>query len=582
MRAYVTQRQLLQRRRRRAVAAWTALAIAASTASIWSTDRGDGVATALRTAASILPHPLTDATAPRPSDPAAAARPSEPPVARHVVAGDPAWPTAPVATVRNTRAASDIFASTDEPGVVVTRGSEPAGHAGDGANAVVTEGLPAGGRLNLVVNRTTVLTTQRKYKQVSVGQPEVAEVTPIGPTSVLLTAKKPGATQLIIWDESDRSQVVDVVVDMDLEALREQIARSFPGAKVEVEAVNGAIALRGTVPSLSVADQIVASAAPFSERVLNFLEISGGQQVMLQVRFLEMSRRASQELGINLATSLTNADNAAFFVGPNVTRKTTNPLISTLTGTATWNSFTLDYALSALKQNNLARVLAEPNVTVISGQEASLLAGGEFPVPVPQSGSGGGSTITIEYKEFGVRLNVTPVVLGNGKIRLKVAPEVSDLDFSSPVTIENNNIPIINKRRVESVVEMGDGQTFAIAGLMRNSVIATRNVTPLLGELPVIGTLFRSVRYQREETELVVLVTPRMVEPMNPGEVPDLPGMDWRHPNPVEFYLNGDLGGPMGEGRAPAPADRVPPRFRGEYGFAPADRRADRIASVER
>lgn len=431
------------------------------------------------------------------------------------------------------------------------------------------------GKLELGAGRSSVINTKGPYKRVSVGQPEIADVNTIGPTSILVTARKAGATQVIIWDENDKSQTVDVIVGFDLDALREQIKKSFPNAKVEVDAVNGAIALRGKAPSVDVAEQIVAMAAPFSEKVLNFLEISGGQQVMLQVKFVEMSRRASEELGINLLANYNDGNTNISFAGPNTGSKGSNGLLSTVVGAFVCNSFSFDYALSALKQNNLARILAEPNVTVISGQEATLLAGGEFPVPVPQSGSGGGSTITIEYREFGVRLNVTPVVLGSGKIRLKVAPEVSDLDFSSPIVIENNNIPIILKRRVESTVEMLDGQTFAIGGLMRNTVTASRAITPLLGDLPIIGTLFRSVRYQREETELVVLVTPSLVEAMNPGEVPDAPGEFWRHPNPVEFYLNGNIG--QAE-RAPRnPVDALPARFRGEYGFAPSTQ----TASVE-
>jgi|GEM_PF-976128 len=444
---------------------------------------------------------------------------------------------------------------------------------------VLADGSGSQGKLSLGVNRTTIVNTKLPYHRVSIGQPEVADVNPIGPTSLLITAKKAGTTELIIWDESDQSQTVAVEVAMDLESLRNQIKKTFPNSAVEVDSVNGAVALRGKVPSIQVADQIGAMAAPFSDKILNFLEVSGGQQVMLQVKFLEMSRKASEELGINLGASLVNDGNFDIaFNGPNAGSKSGNSALSTISGSATWDSFTLDYALSALKQNSLARVLAEPNVTVISGQEASLLAGGEFPVPVPQTSSGGGSTITIEYREFGVRLNVTPVVLGGGKIRLKVTPEVSDLDFSSPVTINNNNIPIINKRRIQSTVEMNDGQTFAIAGLMRSNVTASRNITPVLGELPIVGALFRSVRYQREETELVVLVTPMLVEPMNPGEVPDIAGEYWRHPNPVEFYLNGDVGGPAKNALGKEPTDKIPARFRGSYGFAPVTQ----TASVEK
>jgi pilus assembly protein CpaC len=248
--------------------------------------------------------------------------------------------------------------------------------------------------------------------------------------------------------------------------------------------------------------------------------------------------------------------------------------------------------IQALRQNNLLRILAEPNLVAISGQEASFLAGGEFPIPVPQTGTGGGSTITIEYKEFGVRLNMTPVVLGDGRIRLKLTPEVSDLDFSSPLVIQGSRIPIVNKRIVTTVVELADGQSFAIAGLLNNQVNAAKDVTPLLGDIPILGALFRSVRYERRETELVVLVTPKLVEPMNPSQVPPLPGESWRHPNEAEIYLNQDLGGeepemipgepipattPATTGRTARASDvqssgPAAPRYRGSYGFTPPQR----------
>src|SRR5439155_487328 len=250
----------------------------------------------------------------------------------------------------------------------------------------------------------------------------------------------------------------------------------------------------------------------------------------------------------------------------------------------------IDYFVTALRQNNLLRILAEPNLTAISGQEASFLAGGEFPVPVPQAGSGGGgTTITIDYREFGVRLRFVPIVLGDGKIRLKMTPEVSDLDFSSPLTIQGSKIPIVNKRTVTTTVELADGQTFAIAGLLNHNVNATRSATPGLGDLPVLGALFRSVRYERNETELLVLVTPRLVEPMNPSQVPPVPGENWRHPKELDLYLKSDLGSepPAGKGRgATGPAATTPagptgmgggstggvPRYRGAYGFTPPPR----------
>ncbi|HWB54327.1 MAG TPA: hypothetical protein VG722_09040, partial [Tepidisphaeraceae bacterium] len=188
------------------------------------------------------------------------------------------------------------------------------------------------------------------------------------------------------------------------------------------------------------------------------------------------------------------------------------------------------------------------------------LAGGKFPVPVPQTSSGSATSITVDYEEFGVRLNFTPIVLGDGRIRLKVAPEVSDLDFANGVENQGFKIPLINSRQVQTTVELSEGQTLAIAGLLNHTSAASLNEFPVLGKLPIIGALFRSVSYQRNETELVVLVTPKLVNGLNPKDVPPLPGEHWRHPNEGQLFLNGDLGGP---------ADS--PAFDGPVGFKPVD-----------
>jgi pilus assembly protein CpaC len=205
------------------------------------------------------------------------------------------------------------------------------------------------------------------------------------------------------------------------------------------------------------------------------------------------------------------------------------------------------------------------------------LAGGEFPVPVPQSGGagGGGSTITVEYKQFGVQMAFTPVVLGNGRVRLEVKPEVSDLDYSRSVSFQGFVIPTITKRTLETTVEMNEGQTFAVAGLLHGRTVANRDGTPLLADIPVLGALFRSTRYERSETELVVLVTPYIVEAMNPDQVPTLPGERWRFPNEADLVLGTDLGGEAPDTRnAPKATDggpaAAPARYRGQYGFSPA------------
>jgi len=243
-----------------------------------------------------------------------------------------------------------------------------------------------------------------------------------------------------------------------------------------------------------------------------------------------------------------------------------NPNVSLLAG-GQIGSVYFESMIQALKQNNLGRLLAEPNLIATSGQEANFLAGGEFPVPVAQGGAGasGNLAITVEYKEFGVRLTFVPVALGNGKIRMKVAPEVSQLDFANSVTLSGLVIPGLTTRRVSTTVELAEGQTFAIAGLLNNSISANKQALPLLGEMPVIGTLFRSVRYQRNETELVVLVTPRLAGAMKPGQVPVLPGEKWRHPGEASLYLNGDIGGEQ-----PVESKEPPRPLIGRYGYAPA------------
>ncbi len=449
-----------------------------------------------------------------------------------------------------------------------------------------------GGKISLKVNSTTVVKTVRPYKRVSVGQPDVADFNAIAPTSILLTAKKPGTTQLIIWDDQEHSQIMDVNVLMDLEALKDQYKLAFPNSKIDVGFSNNTIVLRGQVNDLDAADHAVQIATPFAGKVVNMLEVSGGQQVMLQVRFAEISRSATHALGINGAFvdgSFIGANNIAGLnplntfspgnvgavpgaAGRALREQGINPSV-TLFGAGQIGSFYLQEFVEALRQNNLLRILAEPNLTAISGQEATFLAGGEFPIPVSQGGntSGGGAAITIEFREFGAKLRFVPVVLGDGRIRLKVAPEVSDLDFTTAVRFGGFVVPGLSQRKVTTTVELADGQSFAIAGLLNNNVTATKDVVPLLGDLPIVGTLFRSIRYQRKETELVVIVTPHLVAPLNPAQVPILPGEKWHHPTENELFWKQDIGGPQKNTVSPDPKSppRSAPLFYGNFGFSP-------------
>ncbi len=446
--------------------------------------------------------------------------------------------------------------------------------------AFITDGVGADGKIKLVVNRSVVLNTKSPYKRVNVAATDIADVNPISASSMVVTSKKPGSTQLIVWDDNEKAQTIEVLVEFDLQAINDQLKSSFPGSKIEATAANGSIMLRGRAPNLEVAEQAGAMAAPYAgngAKVLNFLEVAGGQQVMLQVRFAEVSRTATSSLGFNMfgtdGTFRLGAGNGAggspiggLAAGNSATAI---PSSATIFGSGAFGNVQFEMFISALRQNNLLRVLAEPNLTTISGQEASFLAGGEFPVPVPQASSSGGTTITIEYKQFGVGLKFIPIALGDGRIRLKCNPEVSDLDYSNAVTLNGFKIPALTKRNLNTTVELKEGQTLALAGLLNNRIQTSSDVTPFLGDLPVLGALFRSTRYERKETELVVLVTPRLVAGMNPDQVPAVPGEKWRAPTEADLFWLRDLGGEVPADKKSARSGQ-PARFQGNYGFTPA------------
>lgn len=444
---------------------------------------------------------------------------------------------------------------------------------GNQRNNLVTNGAAEDGAVRIMLNKSQVLQTRVPYRRVNVSQPEIADVNPIGPQSILVTAKKVGSTQVIVWDDQDRSQVMDVVVGFDLQELQDQLNKQFPTAKIEATTSGNTIILKGRAPSLQVAEQAKMFASSHGENVMSFIEVSGGQQVMLQVRFAEVSRAATQNLGfsgfITDGTFELGSINGPGVdpIGGGVQQldRTIDPGV-TVFGRGEFGSMAFEYYLSALRQNNLLRVLAEPNLVTMSGEKASFLAGGEFPIPVPQDSAGeAGTTITVEYKEFGVRLNFTPVVLGDGRIRMHVAPEVSELDFTNAVFFNGFRIPALTTRNVNTTVELNEGETLALAGLLNNRVTANKEVVPLLGDIPVLGSLFRSVRYERRETELVVLVTPKLVSGMRPDEVPAVPGERWRHPDDLALLFAADIGGEL----APE-TDEPAPRFQGQHGFTPA------------
>jgi pilus assembly protein CpaC len=467
---------------------------------------------------------------------------------------------------------------------------------------VISEGLDADGNLKLAVNQSRMLVTaaplrnaQHDGAAVASGSSEIFVAEPLSADTLLITAKKPGSSNMIIEDEIGRRQLVSVVVEPDLAPLREQLSSLGPNASIEVTDANGNLVLRGHVPNLQTAqraEQLATAYYPGANRVVDLLEVSGGQQVMLEVKFAEVSRTVESQLGINFGYT-----DGTSIIGNNIGG--VNPFATSggvpgsalqllsqspasniqLFADASFARGAMAYFLNCLHENELMRTLAEPNLTVISGEAAQFQVGGEIPIPVPQqSSSGGGTTITIEYKDFGVLLHATPVVLGNGRIRLKVNPEVSNIDESNAVTLSGFSIPAFTTRTVDTTVELSDGQTFAIAGLLNNQTNATIESIPGLGDLPGVGVLFRTVQYQRTQDELVVMVTPHLVEPLNPEQVPTAPGEKWRSPSEADLFIDRDLGGDAGElTTPPSPSGSSPstahatsaPQFRGEYGFVP-------------
>jgi pilus assembly protein CpaC len=471
--------------------------------------------------------------------------------------------------------------------------SQPATTTGR-TTTFVTDGLGPDGSIHLLSGKGSVITTRAPYKRVSIGQPDIADINTIGPSTVLVTAKKAGSTQLILWDDQDRSQVVDVVVDLDLAAVKRAIDAGFPDLKVDIAAVNDSIAVHGHVPTMQQAEQVCELVSAYG-KVHNFLDTSGGQQVMLQVRFAEVSKSVERDLGINFGST----DGISIF-GNNASAVNALSIIQSQTaaggngirlgvpaggapgqlfGTGAAGQTAFAYFIKALRENSLSRTLAEPNLVAVSGQEASFLAGGEVPIPVPQSGTSGGSAvITIEYHEFGVRLHFTPIVLGNGRIRLKVSPEVSSVDPANGTAIAGGSVPGFKKESVSTTVELSEGDTLALGGLLDNRVAAVIDTIPVLGDIPILGSLFKSTKFQRNEDELVVTVTPRLVGGLHPDQVPLLPGEHWRYASPPAQYLGLDMGGPVvepGTASTDKPGKKTvsttpPPQYHGTYGYSPA------------
>lgn len=420
----------------------------------------------------------------------------------------------------------------------------------------------------LVKGKSVVIDSEAPVSRISIGSPDTASLLLLSPTQVYLAGKEFGATTLTMWT-SQGIVVKDVKVVPDVTGLKRMLHEVLPSETgISVLASSDSITLTGHVSNasaLKAANALAQSVAP--DKIVNLLRVDGVMQVMLEVRVAEMTRTVLKRMGLNFAyisgsfaaysflNGLTSFNEDGTLI--NLTDRINGVVHSNLAGGG------LNTFLDALKANGLVKVLAEPNLVCVSGETANFLAGGEIPIPIPQALG----MVSIEYKPFGVGLKFTPTVLSSGVINLKVNPEVSELDYSNAVTFQGYTIPAIQTRKASTTVELADGQSFVIAGLISESLRENANRFPVLGDIPILGSLFSSNDFRKNKTELVLLVTAHLVKPIDAASQ-SLPTDGFKEPDDYEFYLLGLLEGRRKEPAMPRSAARNPePMVRPENGF---------------
>lgn len=394
---------------------------------------------------------------------------------------------------------------------------------------------PEAQTLHLLVGRSLVVSSPVRIKRVSLADPTIAEAVVISPRQVLVNGKAPGGVSLLLWDEADQSQPFDLLVDTDVLGLSQKIHAMFPSEQIKVETAKDTVMLSGRVSSGAVADKILELAKSVNPKVTSFLQGPSTPvgQISLQVRFAEVDRTAISQLGFNIL-GLPGAKNVFTtstqqFAPPQLANPQ-NGISSAIGVSDLLNLFyfrpdiNLAATIKALEQSNVLQILAEPNLLTASGKEADFLAGGEFPIPILQAAAGGaGYGITIQFKEYGIRLKFTPTITPDGLIHLQVRPEVSSLDFSNALTLQGFVVPALSTRRVHSEMDLSDGQSFAIAGLVNDNVIQQMEKLPGIGNIPILGKLFQSKSVTKSKSELLVIVTPRIVQPVLAANAPKGP-----------------------------------------------------------
>jgi pilus assembly protein CpaC len=411
-------------------------------------------------------------------------------------------------------------------------------------------------------NRTVMVTvpigksedvrTDSSFVDVTVGDPEVADVNPLTDHALSILGKKIGTTRVSVYAEGKKLiGIFDVEVSYDITRLTNELRRRFPGSQVKASTVNGRIMLSGEVADAATLDKAVTIARQFGPEIINTVSVMSPQQVLLEVRFIEISRTAGRELGVQWNRV---GDNSILNIGNRVTANNLPITPSSIAGETAAGVISgaspfgfliarlvaagvkTDVMINALEEKGIARSLAEPNLVALSGDTASFLAGGEYPIPI----SGSFGQVTVDYKKYGVGLAFTPTVLGRGLINMKIEPEVSQIDTTHTVTVSQGvNVPALIVRRASTTVELRDGQSFVIGGLLQTDNKNAIEQLPWLGSVPVLGALFSSKSYQKNETDLAIIVTPHLVRPARPGDEIRTPADDTLPANDVDFFLLG-------------------------------------------
>jgi len=398
--------------------------------------------------------------------------------------------------------------------------------------------------VRLTVGKSIVIDYPTDIARISTSNPDVVDASPVTAREVLLHGKSLGTITLVVWSKSGQRNFYNIDVEQNLEPLRQLLRETFPREDIHVQSSRDSLSMTGRVSGKDVADRAAALATPFAKTIVNNLQLPAApveKQILLRVKFAELDRSTSTQFAINLVS--TGAGNTIGRITTGGAAAPTPSIIQGGVGLAANSSFSISDALNifafrpdlnlgalikALQQENLLQVIAEPNLVTTNGKEASFLVGGEFPVPILQGGANSGA-VTIQFREFGIRLTFNPAVTENNTLRMYVKPEVSSLDYSNAVSLNGFTVPALSTRRMETNIELGEGQSFVIAGLIDNQVTETLAKIPGLASIPILGTLFKSKQITKNDTELVVLVTPEITMPLQPGEAK--PGL----PMPREF-----------------------------------------------